>query len=238
MKHQIFADPEAVAAAAADELIELASDAIAERGVFHIALSGGSTPKRLFDVLVTRGRDALPWDSIDLWWSDERTVPPEHPDSNYGMARQHLLEPLGLTRVHRLAGEQDPAVAAASYEQALLSALGAPPVFDLVLLGMGKDGHTMSLFPGSPALTDPDRFVVANPVDSPLAGGRTTRLTLTPAAIMAARHTRFLITGSDKADALAGVLHGPPGRFPAQLVTGVDIRCFVDQAAAMRLEVT
>ena len=116
-----------------------------------------------------------------------------------------------------------------------MAALGTPPVFDLVLLGMGPDGHTASLFPGSPGLTETTRFVIANRVDSPLTKGPATRITLTIPAINAAKHVRFLVGGADKAATLAAVLEGPRGRYPSQLVAAVDLAWFVDDAAAARL---
>jgi len=230
-----FADVNALARAAADELGEVARVSIAARGSCHVALSGGSTPKTLFRVLAAQGRGALPWDRIELWWGDERCVPPDHADSNYRMTRETLLEPLGLTRVHRIEAERPPEAAASDYERALVGALGAPPVFDLVWLGMGPDGHTASLFPGSPAVAEKQRYVVANPVDSPVAGGRTTRITMTLPVLDAARRVRFLVAGADKAGRLHEVLEGPPGRFPAQLVRATDVGWLVDAAAAAQL---
>jgi 6-phosphogluconolactonase len=232
-----FDDLAALAQGAADDFIEVGRDAIAQRGVFTIALSGGSTPKYLFDALVARGRSALDWDAVDIWWGDERTVPPDHPDSNFGMAARHLLVPLVLLepRIHRMEGERDPEAAARDYETQLCASLGMPPVFDYNLLGMGKDGHTASLFPGSAGLTERDRFVIANAVDSPLTHGPTTRLTITFPTIAAARHTRVLVAGTDKADTLAGVLDGPPGHYPSQQITGADVRWLVDAAAAAKL---
>ena len=213
---KVFADLDAIAHAAADDFASLVA---AKQGAFHVALSGGSTPKRLFDVLATR-KD-IPWDRVELWWGDERTVPPDHPDSNYGMAKKRLMDPLGLTRAHRMADADD-------YERELVAVLGTPPVFDLVWLGMGKDGHTASLFPGSPALNEQERYVVLNHVDSPLTNGKTTRITLTFPALAAARHTRFLVAGADKSDALARTDN------PAHRVTGADVQWFVDMAAAGR----
>ena len=234
-----FADPDLLARAAADELVAIARGAIAARGAFHVALSGGSTPKRMFEVLAARGPDALPWSKIELWWGDERTVPPDHPDSNFGMTRAALIAPLGLdpARVHRIAGEAPPEAAARDYERALTAALGAPPVFDLVLLGLGPDGHTASLFPGSPALAETARWVVANPVDSPVAHGKTVRITLTVPAIDAARHVRFLVAGADKAAIVAAVIDGPPDRFPSQRIAPRhgDLAWLLDAAAAAQL---
>src|SRR4051812_1295226 len=132
-----FADLDALSRAAADDLAALARAAVAERGACHIALSGGSTPRRLFQLLVQRGAAALPWRQLVLWWGDERTVPPDHPDSNYRMAREALIDPaaafgLDPASVHRIAGELAiHAVAAADYERALIAALGAPPRFDV-----------------------------------------------------------------------------------------------------------
>ena len=223
-----FADPKALAIAAADELVKLADEAIAARGVAHVALSGGSTPKAMFEVLAARGPSAR-WDRIHLWWGDERCVPPDHPDSNFGMTKRTLIDPLKLTNVHRIAGERDPDEAARDYEKQLVEALGSPPVFDLVFLGMGPDGHTASLFPGSPGLAETKRFVIANHVDSPLTKGKATRITLTFPVINAARHTRFLVAGADKAATLARVRAGAD--LPSAKVTGADVVWLVDAAA-------
>jgi 6-phosphogluconolactonase len=232
MKVERFSDLEAVSRAGAEEFARLLR---ASTGTFRVALSGGSTPKRMHELLSAVGRDALPWDRVELWFGDERTVPPDHADSNYGMAKRTLLDPLRLTNVHRMQGERDPVAAAADYERELVTAAGAPPVLDLVFLGMGPDGHTASLFPGSPAVGERQRYVVANPVDSPVAKGKTTRITLTVPVLDAARHVRFLVAGADKAKVLAEVLQGPRGRYPSQLVEGSDVAWFVDEAAAKEL---
>ena len=237
MQVRRFADLDALSRAAAQDFVHLAKAAVAERGVCHVALSGGSTPKRLFQLLAAMGRDALPWDAIHLWWGDERTVPPDHADSNFGMTRDALIVPLMLTHVHRIVGEIDPAAGAAAYEAELVAALGSPPVLDLALQGMGPDGHTASLFPHSPALAEMARFVVANPVDSPLAKGKAVRITMTYPAINAARHVRFLAGGADKAATLVAVLQGPRDveTYPSQGVIGADVAWLVDEAAAARL---
>jgi 6-phosphogluconolactonase len=234
-----FADLDALSRAAADELIELARGAIAARGRFHVALSGGSTPRRLFQLLAARP-DALAWDRVELWWGDERCVPPDHADSNYGMTRAALIEPLRLddARVHRIHGELDPGASARAYEDELRAALGDPPVLDCALLGLGPDGHTASLFPDSPAVDEARRWVVANPVRSPLVpGGAATRITLTAPALSRARCAWFLVAGADKAGALAAVLEGPraPRRYPAQLIQATDAAWLVDEAAAAQL---
>ena len=232
-----YVDLDALSRAAAQDFALLAKAAIAERGAFHVALSGGSTPKKLFQVLAAMGRDALPWDAIHLWWGDERCVPPDHADSNYGMTRASLIEPLGLKHVHRIEGEGDPETSAQAYEDELVSGLGAQPVLDLALQGMGPDGHTASLFPHSPALRETQRLVVANAVDSPLTKGKAVRITMTFVAINAARHVRFLVGGADKAATLAAVLQGPRdvATYPSQGVAGADVSWLVDEAAAARL---
>ncbi|HEY6034187.1 MAG TPA: 6-phosphogluconolactonase [Kofleriaceae bacterium] len=234
MKRQLFADLDALSRAAADDFTALVSST--DR-TFHVALSGGSTPKKLFDELVRRGRAALPWERIELWWGDERCVPPDHPDSNYGMTKQHLIDPLELdpAKIHRLEGERPPIQAAADYERALVAALGAPPVFDLVWLGMGPDGHTASLFPHSAGVRDKTSYVIANAVDSPLTKGPTTRLTITLPVIDEAHHVRFLVGGADKAETLARVARGPGELYPSSLVTAADLVWFVDRAAGAKL---
>jgi 6-phosphogluconolactonase len=244
------ADAAALAEASADEFAELADEAVRARGAFHVALSGGSTPKAAFDLLAARGKTALPWEHIVLWWGDERTVPPDHADSNYGMAKQHLIDPLELDPrgVHRMVGEgkalADHFANAAAYEREVVAALGNPPVFDLVMLGMGPDGHTASLFPGTPAvlaaLGDDTRCVVANQLAETNLPGKTVRLTLTARAINAARHIRFAVGGADKASSLAAVLEGArdPATYPSQLIapTSGDLVWVVDNAAAGKLQ--
>lgn len=239
---QTFGDLDALSRAAADELAALATEAIAARGVFHVALSGGSTPKKLFQLLAARGPGALPWDKIQLWWGDERAVPPDHADSNYRMTREALIEPLELdpAHVHRIAGENpDHAAAAAAYAAELAAALGPDLVFDLVYLGMGPDGHTASLFPHTPALAETRATVVANQLTVDNGPGAVVRITLTAPAINAARHVRFLVAGADKAAPLFEVLEGArdPARYPSQLVAPSpgDLAWFLDTAATARL---
>ncbi len=242
---QTFGDLDALSAAAAAELAALAAEAVAARGVFHVALSGGSTPKKLFQLLAAKGPRALPWDKIQLWWGDERTVPPDHVDSNYRMTREALIEPLQLEpgRVHRIAGEDpDPASAAAAYAAELTAALGPGLVFDLVYLGLGPDGHTASLFPLTPALAETRATVVANQLTAANGPGAVVRITLTAPAINAARHVRFLVAGADKAAPLYQVLEGArdPARYPSQLIAPSpgDLAWLLDTAAAARLGVT
>lgn len=242
---RIVADLDAVSQAVIDELSTIVPLVLAEQPTFSIALSGGSTPKRLFAMLAAMGPGALPWDRIEVYFGDERCVGPEHADSNYRMAKETLIDPLGLDakRVHRIRGEEpDHAAAAKAYEDELRPLCGDTtwPVFDYVLLGMGSDGHTASLFPGSPALHEITRWCVANPVDSPLTKGKTTRITLTAAAINHARRVRFLVCGADKAPALDHVLRGGARHeeYPSQLIhphTG-RLVWLVDRAAAGGLE--
>jgi 6-phosphogluconolactonase len=232
MKIQIFPDLDAIAEHQASELIELATTT----RPFHVALSGGSTPKRLFDILASRGRNPT-WNHIHLWWGDERCVAPDHPESNYRMAKRHLIDPLGLApeKIHRLIGDVDPIASAAAYQRELVAACGSPPAFDLVWLGMGSDGHTASLFPNSDGVAQATEFVIANRVESPLTHGHTTRLTITLPTIAAAHHVRFLVAGVDKANVLAHVRNGPQPAYPSSLVTGRDVQWLVDEAAASKL---
>lgn len=229
--------------AAADELIAICAEAVHERGAAHVALSGGSTPKKLFQILAKRGRDAAPWDQIHLWWGDERTVGPEHADSNFRMTKENLLVPLKLEKFERIEGEIDPIESAKQYGDKLKKLSpndGQWPVLDYVMLGMGSDGHTASLFPSSPALDNVTDVVVANEVDSPLTKGKTTRITMTASALNWGRKIRFLVAGADKADSLWQVLRGPrdPKSYPSQLIKPWNghLAWYVDKAAAARLE--
>lgn len=226
----VLPDPTALAREAADRFVTLARSAIASHGRFTGALSGGSTPQLLYEQLVTQ---PIEWQRVHVFWGDERCVPPDHPDSNYGMAQRTLLSRINIPaqNVHRLQGELNPAQAAQHYEAELRTVFGTRPHFDLILLGMGTDAHTASLFPGTPALHERQRWVVAQYVDKL----RANRLTLTPPIINDAANVIFLIAGVDKAAALRSVWHGPhdPDRFPAQSVapTTGHVTWLVDQAA-------
>ena len=230
--------------AAAQDFVDLARAAIAERGRFCVALSGGSTPRRMYELLVAGPRWAqLDWRRVEFFWGDERAVPPEHPDSNYGMAAAVLLDKLGIApeRVHRIAGElPDPAEAAARYQDELARVFatapdGPPPIFDLILLGMGPDGHTASLFPYGQALAERTRWAVGYTV----ARLGKPRITLTPPVLNRAAEVRLLVTGADKAGVLREALEGPrePERLPVQLVVPEAGRLvwLVDRAAAASL---
>ncbi|BDG10032.1 6-phosphogluconolactonase [Anaeromyxobacter paludicola] len=207
-------DAEAVARAAAEELVLAAARAVAARGAFTLALAGGTTPRRLYALLAAepfRGR--VPWDRTQVFFGDERPVPPDHPDSNYRMAREALLDHVPVAGVHRIRGE-DPA-AAERYEEELrrwfgIPPGGAPPRLDLALLGLGADGHTASLFPGSLALDERVRWVVS-PFVARLGSRRTT---LTLPVLDRARAVIFLVSGGEKAPALARALAPAPGDEP------------------------
>jgi len=212
---------------AAGSIRGLAGDAIAARGRFRIALAGGSTPRALYPHLVA----GIDWTRTDVFFGDERAVPPDDPQSNYRMARETLLDPAHVpeANVFRWQAESpDLDAAARAYEQAL-RAHGAPPWIDLALLGLGPDGHTASLFPGTSALAVDDRLAVA--VEGPQLATR--RLTLTYPTLLGARHVMFLVTGAEKRAALAAVLH-PGSTLPAariiQRSAPVRILCDADAA--------
>jgi 6-phosphogluconolactonase len=245
IEYEVVADAGALAAAAAERFTQAAEKAAAQRGRVRIAISGGSTPKAAFALLADASqpwRARMPWEKLELFWVDERCVPPDHPDSNYGMTRGALLDkvPLKPEQVHRMEGELEPAVAAARYESLLRNVFrleGAEsPRFDLVQLGMGPDGHTASLFPHTEAIHEMGRLVTANHVPQQK---QSWRLTLTWPVINLASSIFFLIGGADKAQVLHEVLMGPrdPERLPSQLIwPASDILPMVlDQAAAALL---
>jgi 6-phosphogluconolactonase len=229
----VGADLEAVARHAAAWIADLAR---ASAGRFAISLSGGSTPRRLYQLLAAPPiRDVLPWPRIHWFWGDERFVPWDHPDSNYGMARTTLLAhaPIPPHNIHGIETTGDPDEAARAYEQVLKSFYGAErlnparPLFDVQLLGLGADGHIASLLPGTGALDERERWVTA------VTGGHPphVRLTLTYPALESSRYTAFLVAGADKREALARVLEGdrtlPAGRLEPQ----GELFWFVDEKA-------
>ena len=235
---EVFPDSHALARAAAWYFTILAQSAIARQGQFSVALAGGSTPKALYELLAQPPFvEQIDWSRVQVFWGDERCVPPEHPDSDYGMAYRALLGPLALpaSQVHRLRGEIDPAQAALDYEIELRVHFAgqAWPRFDLVLLGMGEDGHTASLFPGSPALGEQQRWVLAVEHTTP-PPPLVTRLTLTLPALNAAAEIIFMVTGANKQARLAQALGGLAGDLPAQRIQPVDgrLRWLVDRDAA------
>ncbi len=200
--------PAELARDAADEVLLHGERALELRGIFHLALSGGSTPRATYAELARRARAprgrALDSSRWRFWFADERCGAPDDPASNYRLVRETLFEPAGIPEscVRRMRGEDDPERAAEDYARALSRELGSPPRIDLVLLGLGADGHTASLFPGSPALEERERPVVAVPAPA----GDLPRLTLTLPVLDAARAVLFLVTGAEKAAALRRAL--------------------------------
>ncbi|MCS6803050.1 MAG: 6-phosphogluconolactonase [Chloroflexota bacterium] len=224
--------PAELASAAAQRIAHLAHAAVDAMGVFRIALAGGSTPRATYEGLVCEPfRSQIDWSKVEVFWSDERAVPPDHPASNYRMAVETLLAhvPIPPHSVYRMPADQtDLAAAAAAYEATLRHVFGTPagiPVFDVILLGLGEDGHTASLFPRSRQLRSGDRLVVDGDPPSPGTAGSSPdvrRLTFTPRLINAARERIFLVAGKSKAAAVRNVLCGPwqPDLWPAQLIYG------------------
>jgi 6-phosphogluconolactonase len=232
----VLRDPEAVAIVTADRFVDAARRAIDERGIFRVALSGGGTPKQVHPLLLEPSRrDVVDWSRVEFFWGDERSVPPDHPESNFGVAYQTLIAQLPNVRpdrIHRMPAEApDIEAAALSHESELRLAFDArgdePPAFDLVWLGMGPDGHTASLFPGTAALEETERWVTANWVPDQ----ETWRMTLTYPVLNAAREVLFVVTGDDKADAVRAIRAGGSG-LPAEGVAGDGVEWIVDAAAA------
>lgn len=236
---RVFENLEVLSRAAAARFAELVAKYSLSGRAFSCALSGGSTPRRLCELLAQTDNQ-IPWNDVQLFQVDERCVPPDDPESNFRMIRETLLERISIPsgNFHRMAAERaDGEAAARDYEKELAEILHpAPGVFPrlgLIFLGMGGDGHTASLFPGSAALGENKLWVCPN--YSPRLGKF--RLTLTFPVLNAAEEVIFLVSGSDKAETLRQVLEGPPGQFPAQGVQPVSgrLRWFVDRAAARLL---
>jgi 6-phosphogluconolactonase len=237
--------PDDVCRVAADRIADCARQAIAARGRFCLVLAGGSTPRRLYQLLARPPyRTRIDWSRIEFFWGDERPIPPEHADSNYGLAYGELLStvPVATARIHRMPAEDpDLALAADRYERELAGVFaaqpgGEPPVLDLVLLGMGADGHTASLFPHTAALRETRRWIVANNV--PQIQSR--RMTMTHVLLNRARHIVFLVSGAAKSEALAAVLEGSarPEQRPARLIEPIDgqLTWLVDREAIGQLQ--
>jgi 6-phosphogluconolactonase len=241
---RIFKDIEALSHAAAGLFVEQVAEAVRQRGRFLVALNGGTTPARLFQLLAGDLGAQPDWNKVHVFWGDERCVPPEDPGSSYGQAREILLSrvPLPGSNIHRIVGELGPVQAA--YQYALvLRQFSSPsldwPRFDLVYLGMGEDGHTASLFPGSPVEgTEPTLPVTAHYQDRPA-----NRVTLTPVVLNSAHRIAFMVTGEKKADTLAKVLREThtrnPWLYPAQRIQPEDGRLtwLVDEEAASKLNI-
>jgi 6-phosphogluconolactonase len=238
---RVLPDASEAAEAAARELVAAFSDSLADHGTFRVAFSGGSTPRLLFDRLAAAAfRPLVDWTRARIFFVDERCVPPQDERSNYRLAKEHLLDPLRVPpeNVFRMRGEVEPRHAAEEYEAALgreFASDGPPPRFDYELLGLGTDGHTASLFPGTKALEETRRLVVENFV--PNLGEW--RLTLTLPVLNAARRAVFLVVGEEKRDAVSSVLHAdrPTASLPASLVhpDRGSLVWILDEAAAVGL---
>jgi 6-phosphogluconolactonase len=241
----IASDAAALARRAVRAFVEAAEDATAARGRVRIAISGGSTPRAAFELLSDPAqpwRARMNWERLDLWWVDERSVPPDDPNSNYRMTREALLDrvPIQPGQIHRIEGGLNPEVAAARYESEMRKCFELReeeiPSFDLIALGMGADGHTASLFPGTAAIHEMRGLAVANFVPQQKENWR---VTLTLPVINHARRALFLIDGADKAQALREVIAGArdPERFPSQLIqpSGAILLWILGQTAAALL---
>lgn len=236
----ICENPGELAARAARHIADAAAASVARHGRFSLCLSGGDTPGGAYSVLAGELRDSVPWEAVDVFWGDERCIPLDRPDNHYTMACATLLAhvPIPARNIHRARGEAaDPAAAAREYEATLREYFGHPdgfPAFDLVLLGMGEDGHVASLFPGSDGLAERERWVVDHHVVK--RGERVRRLTMTMPVLMAAAQVMFLVSGELKAPMLRDVLHGEPAVPAHELNAGATDVCWMvdgDAAAAL-----
>jgi 6-phosphogluconolactonase len=230
---EIFADPPALARHAAEWMT---AAALAVKGPFRVSLSGGTTPKTLYALLATpEFKDRFPWPRVFWYWGDERFVPHDHPESNYRMAREAMLEkaPIPAGNIFPVPTDGTPDDGARRYEATLQKAYGAPvldparPLFDITLLGLGADGHTASLLPGEPVLTERRRWVAA------VAHGRPEiRITLTYPAIESSRSVAFLVAGREKAPVLRAICTGGSDVPAARVRPMGELLWFVDRAAA------
>ncbi|NDJ86000.1 MAG: 6-phosphogluconolactonase [Chloroflexi bacterium] len=231
-----YPDISHLAEAMADYIVARCKSAIQENNQFTLVLTGGSTPRSLYSLLATEAyAEQIDWSRVHVFWGDERCVPLDHPDSNFRLAQETLLDhvPIPAENIYPMNGEIDPAQAAAEYEHQLRMFFGknADPIFDLLLLGMGEDGHTASLFPETAAIHEEARWAIAHHVDKLGAW----RLTLTPVVINEAEHVAFIVAGANKAEALKHVVSGPylPFDYPSQIVKPLSghLIWFIDQAA-------
>ena len=236
---RVFPAPTDLFPAAVSEFKKLALSAIQARGKFTVALSGGSTPKSLFKLLAALPAGEIPWDKVYFFFGDERHVPPDNPDSNFKMANETLLSKINARpkNIFRIQAELDADVAAKNYEQQLIQFFqlksGQFPRFDLIMLGLGPDGHTASLFPGSKGLAEKQRLVIANWVEK----FNTSRITFTYPVLNQTACAMFLVAGADKADAARGAIVDKKQGPPAGSVDPTDgtLLWFLDQAAATKL---
>lgn len=240
---RVFDSKEALGEAAADQVAALI-ESLPEGERFSLALAGGSTPLPLHRALATKHHDAVDWNRIHIFWGDDRFVPPNDENSNYRMARETLLDhvPIPSKNIHPIPTDVgSPEEAAAQYEQTLKAFFGndGPPQFDLILLGMGPDGHTASLFPGVPALQEKERWVAGVAAPQHI-GPHVPRVTLTLPVINRSKQVFFLVAGENKQEPLAAILNGKPGAgaYPASRVHARQgLVWFVDEAAAAPLDV-
>ncbi|HEY1883698.1 MAG TPA: 6-phosphogluconolactonase [Candidatus Cybelea sp.] len=237
---QVCADSADLAQTLANLIVTSANTAVANRGGFLIALSGGSTPKAAYELLAGNALcKAVPWDRVSVYFGDERCVPPDDERSNYRMAERAFLDavPIPHGNVHRIRGEIDPGLAANEYASTLRANFGSAPQLDLILLGLGEDGHTASLFPGSDPDLDDGALVRAVYAQAQ----QMWRVTVTPAVINAAQRVVFAVEGIAKAPVLAAVYEGPrdPIKYPAQIVSPASggLTWLVDEAAASLLHI-
>lgn len=239
----IYPDIDTISQQAAAYVVRIAREAIVTRGRFTLALSGGGTPKKLYSLLATEPyKSQIDWQLVEIFWSDERCVPPDDPESNYHLAQEVMLSRLSIpvAQVHRMPADRADRDAASqdyTHEMQRVFSTNGIPEFDLLQLGMGPEGHTASLFPHQPSLRETQRLVMPVSVPKPPPD----RLTFTPPILKAARNVLFLATGADKADALQAVIEGPsnPDEYPAQIVRppNGEVTWMVDSAIAQKISV-
>jgi 6-phosphogluconolactonase len=234
MQHR-YPDAPHAAEACAKHILTRLEEVLAGKDRVSLAISGGSSPRKMFEIFSTT---TFPWERVELFWVDERGVPPTDSQSNFKLANDTWLAPgkFPPANIHRIEAELAPDLAAQRYAADLRKTLGDKPQFDVIHQGMGPDGHTASLFPGEPLIDDRQGLVAAVWVEK----FKQWRITLLPAVLLATRHTVMLVTGADKADALKAVLDGPyaPLKLPAQIIarSGSDVAWFLDAAAAALIE--
>lgn len=240
----IYSDIETLSQAAARAVVRIAQESIAKNGRFTIALSGGSTPKKLYGLLAEEPyRSGIDWSLVDIFWSDERCVAPDDAESNYHLAQQVMLSkiPIPANQIHRMPAEQEDRDAASlAYTIEMKNVFGVGdegiPAFDLIQLGMGPEGHTASLFPHQASLHEQQRLIMPVSVPKPPPP----RLTFTPRLLNEAQHILFLVTGAEKADAIQAVLERDfqPEEYPAQIVQPPkgEVTWMLDPAAAAKLQ--
>jgi len=237
----VLEDMQALCVRAAEEVAHFAGEAICTHGEFTLCLSGGATPAATYELLATRFHLSVDWKEVRFFWGDERCVPPDDPASNYAMANRTMLSKLELRpgQIHRIPGELPPEEGARAYEHDLREFFGIGagefPRFNLVLLGLGDNSHTASLFPGSPAIRETDRLAIAVEVEAP----ERHRVSLTAPVFNHAARVMFIVGGESKAQAVRNILQGPrdPEKFPAQLIAPEDgeVLWLLDKAAARLL---